>query len=75
MLCLAKSLNKDLTSIKLHEPNITNYENLEYERRTGVHTQDGAIIEETELDRTHNRSRNAIPERNPTHTSASSTQH
>jgi hypothetical protein len=60
---------------QLHEPNITNYEDLEYERRTGVHTQDGAIIEETELDRTHNRSRNAIPERNPTRTSTSSTQH
>jgi len=59
-----------------HNPNITNYEDLEYERRTGLHTHaDGNVIEETQLDRTHNRNPNAIPERNPTRTSASSIQH
>jgi hypothetical protein len=58
-----------------HSPNISDYHDLEYERRTGIHTNDGSVIEETELDRTHNRNPNAIPERNPTRTSVSDLDH
>ncbi|GGE50482.1 uncharacterized protein DUF4280 [Pedobacter psychrotolerans] len=62
--------------IKDHDPNISNYYDLEYERRTGIHTNpDGSVIEETELDRSTNRNPNSIQERNPTRTSTSNVQH
>ncbi len=59
-----------------HNPNISDYHDLEYERRTGIHINaDGSIIEETELDRSTNRNPNSTQEINPNKTSASNIEH
>lgn len=46
-------------------PQISEYEEWDYERRTGMHTSDGSVTEEHESQRTSTRNPQSVRERNP----------
>jgi len=48
-----------------HKPNISQYEQWEYEQRTGIYTQDGYSREETRIENSSTRNHNATRELNP----------
>ncbi len=56
-----------------YRPNVSNYEQYDYESRTGIHTNDGYVREEYETDRHSTANPNAVRERNPTVENAGST--
>jgi hypothetical protein len=55
-----------------YKPNVSNYEQYDYERRTGIHTNDGYTREEYQSDRQSTANPNAVRERNPTVENANS---
>jgi hypothetical protein len=57
------------------DPKVSQYEEMEYTRRTGMHTNDGTIIEEAENERVSNKNPNLITEKNPNIQNAPSTTH
>lgn len=58
-----------------YKPKISEYEEIEYERRVGLHTNDGTVIEEYESDRVSNRNPTSVQERNPNRTSITDIEH
>ena len=71
----ASILRSDDPNDPTHRPRVSQYEELEYERRTGLHTNDGSVREEYESDRVSNRNPNSTRELNPNRTSVTDIDH